>query len=193
VTREKPLLVVVSGAPATGKTTLAHRLSEAIPLPLLAKDDFREILADAFNARTRAESQALVPATFAIYNAVLARLLQAGVGVIAEANFFRGLAEADLGPYLPVARIVVIHCETSHELSARRFIERHERGDRHPCFFDGERVAQLEAGERPDPWVRAQPIELDVPILRVDTTDGYRPDFEAVLTFIRTAGLQPSG
>ena len=188
-TRARPLLVVVSGAPAAGKTTLARRLSEAIPLPLLAKDEFREILADAFGARTPAESGALAPATFAVYLAVLARLLEAGVSVIAEGNFFRGLAEADFRPLLVHAQAVVVHCRVSHDLSVRRFVERHHGGDRHPCFFDGERIPALLAGERPDAWTRAEPIELGVPTLLVDTTDGYRPGFDAIVDFVRAAGL----
>jgi predicted kinase len=191
-TRERPLLIVVSGAPATGKTTLARRLSEALSLPLLAKDDFREILADAFGARSPAESRALIPATFAVYLAVLERLLTAGVGAIAEGNFFRGLAEDDLRPFLAHARAVVIHCHTDHDLSVRRFIERHERPGRHPCFYDGERVSALLAGEWPDAWTRAQPIELGVPPLLVDTTEGYVPSFEDVLAFVRAAGTLSS-
>ena len=190
VTRARPLLVIVSGAPATGKTTLAGRLSEALPLPLLAKDEFREILADAFEARTLAESWALVPATFAVYHAVLARLLAAGVGVIAECNYFRGVAEHDLRPLVAQARAVVVHCQTARELSVRRFIERHRRGGRHPCFFDGERVRSLLAGEPQEPWDKAEPVELGLPTLRVDKTDGYAPAFDAIVSFIRSAGSE---
>ena len=190
VTEVRPLLVIVSGAPSTGKTTLAGRLSEAILLPLLAKDDFRETLADAFGAGTVAESRALAPATFAVYVKVLARLLAAGVGVIAEANFFRGISEPDLRPLLGHARAVIVHCQTAKELSVRRFIERHHRGERHPCFFDGERIPGLLAGERQDAWERAEPADLGIPTLRVDTTDGYSPRFETILAFVRAAGLE---
>ena len=41
------LLVVVSGAPGTGKTTVARGLSGALGLPLLSLDEIKEALADS--------------------------------------------------------------------------------------------------------------------------------------------------
>ena len=40
----QPLLVLVTGAPGSGKTTLGRRLSDALRLPVIAKDTFREII-----------------------------------------------------------------------------------------------------------------------------------------------------
>lgn len=39
----KPALVIISGAPATGKSTLARRLADELGLFLLAKDDISEV------------------------------------------------------------------------------------------------------------------------------------------------------
>ncbi|MDP9371336.1 MAG: ATP-binding protein [Chloroflexota bacterium] len=191
---EQPLLVLVSGAPATGKTTLAHRLSEALPLPLLARDAIGEILADAFDVQSREHGQALMQPTFAIYYAVLDQLLRAGISVITESNFHRDIAERDLRPCVARARTVLIHCQTARDVSIRRFIERFERGERHRAALAGdeERIARLRAGELPDSWERAEPVAIDVPTLRVDTTSGYAPDFDAIVSFVRSVG-RPAG
>lgn len=38
----KPLLIVITGRPASGKTTLAHVLSKEVKFPLLSRDELKE-------------------------------------------------------------------------------------------------------------------------------------------------------
>ena len=54
-----PTLIVVSGAPGTGKSTLANRLAEQFALPCLTKDDIKERLFDTLGWSDRAWSQRL--------------------------------------------------------------------------------------------------------------------------------------
>src|SRR4051794_27100966 len=89
----KPLLVIVSGAPATGKTTLAPLLAERLRLPMLAKDWLRQIMYEAFDAHTREQSRALLGPGFKIYLGLISQLLRSGIGVVAECNFHRGVSE----------------------------------------------------------------------------------------------------
>ena len=190
--QQRPRLVLVSGAPATGKTTLARRLSEALPLPLLARDAIGTIVADAFGVHFSQSSEhgrALLQSTIALYYAMLDQLLRAGVSVLTESTFHRGISERELRPCVARARTILIHCQTARDVSVGRFIERLERGERHPATIprDEERIALLRAGECVDSWERAEdPIDLDVPTLQVDTTRGYVPDFETIVSFVRS-------
>jgi predicted kinase len=45
-----PLLVVVHGPPAAGKTTIAREIAERLRLPLIAKDTIKEALFDGLGA-----------------------------------------------------------------------------------------------------------------------------------------------
>lgn len=61
---ERPLLIIVSGAPGTGKTTLARRLSERLSMFLLTRDDLKETLGDSLPSSSVSGSRALGRAAF---------------------------------------------------------------------------------------------------------------------------------
>ncbi len=181
---EKCPLVLVSGAPATGKTTLATLLAQRLRLPLLAKDELKEVLYDTLGAPDPQASRRLASPAYEILWMVLGRLLDAGVGAVVESNFYRGFSEPKLSPFIARTRAVLIHCHTERDNAVRRYAERFKRGERHPAHFDGmqtERiVANIDGGS-------FRPLELPVPTLVVDTTAGYSPDLDTLLAFIQQA------
>jgi predicted kinase len=181
--------VIVSGAPGSGKTTLATTLAENLHLPLIARDALKEEIADALEPDTHGASgispeysSAIGRVAYAILFAVMDRLLDAGVGVIVESNFRRGLSEIWLEPKVAKANAVLVHCEASHELIVERFVGRAGSVDRHRVHPDLDRLEVLEqeltAG-------RFEPLELGVATIRVDTSSGYRPALPEILTAIR--------
>ena len=89
-----PLLVVVTGNPGVGKSTLARRLADELRLPLLAKDAIKERLGDVLGPPAdRAASQALGRATMLVLFDVVDELLRGGQSVIVESNFYGDAAE----------------------------------------------------------------------------------------------------
>lgn len=176
-----PLLVVVSGAPGSGKTTLTARLAPALGLPLLSKDRLQHVLLDALGASDAEAGRQLGAATFMQMYFVAGQLLDARAGAVLEANFLRGISEQHLAPLAGRARAVVVHCHTTPELTVRRFRERFERGERHRLSHD------LDALPRLVQWLdegRYEPPEIGAPTMRVDTTDGYAPTLEQIVAFV---------
>ena len=184
---ERPLLIIVGGAPGTGKSTLAQQISRALNVPVLSKDMFRETLVDATGLRTRDEVRAQSALLFRLLYGIAGRLLQDGSSVIAECNFRRDISEPELMPLVERSRAVQIHCETSKEESLRRYVARFERGERHWCHFDADWLADERAGLHAQDADVYGPLDLGIPTLRVDTTVGYAPDVDEVLSFIRSA------
>jgi len=176
-------LVVVSGPPATGKTTLAIRLGRELGLPVISKDGFKEALFDTLGTGDLAWSQRLGGAAYALLYRTAAGLLAAGGGVLVEANFSRGMAEAELHRIGEGARAVVIHLSCAREAIAARYASRASTG-RHPGHEDGRYaggvLADLDAG-------RYEPLSLGWPLLRVDATEGYVPAYEDIVGFARRA------
>ena len=106
----RPLLVLVSGAPACGKSTLAPRLAQRLALPLMARDNISEELTAVFDPRE--QRSAVLTVTFRVFYRLMADMLRTGEGLVAESNFHRGAAENDLHPFLTMAQMVRV-CFTS--------------------------------------------------------------------------------
>src|SRR5580658_4271475 len=81
---------LVTGLPATGKTTLAQALARALQVPLLSKDAIKEPLLDALGAPDRAASRVLSDVSFAVLFALAQEQLAATGAVVLEGNFRPG-------------------------------------------------------------------------------------------------------
>ncbi|HEV8194652.1 MAG TPA: AAA family ATPase, partial [Ktedonobacterales bacterium] len=82
-----PLVVIVGGPPASGKTTLARSLAHTLALPLFAKDDVNEVLFDSLGSSDRAWSRTLGGTSMRLLFAALQVELCAARSCIVEANF----------------------------------------------------------------------------------------------------------
>jgi predicted kinase len=150
-------LVLVTGPPASGKTTLAQPLARDLGLPLLGKDTIKEALFDSLGTGDRAWSRRLGAASYAVLLAV-ARELPAAV---VDANFY-----SDHGPGLLQAcrRPIEVFCRCPAAEVERRFTRRAPA--RHPGHVDHVLDAQLKAAL--DGGVG--PLGLGGPVLEVDTS-----------------------
>ena len=175
---DRPKLVIVGGAPGSGKTTLAVALASRLALPLIAKDDIKESMADVVGTVDLAGSRRLGAAAYAAMRAIAARSLAVGASLVLEANFHRDRSEPWLRQLLSVSEGRVVICRSTAEVVRARFASRMAAGNRHGVHLD---AAILE-----EDWPDASEFELDlgVPSLSVDTTAGYKPDLGSILRFI---------
>lgn len=178
-----PLLVIVGGAPGSGKTTLALRLGDRLRLPVFSKDGFKETLYDTLGVEGAAGSAELGRAAIALLAVAAECVLSAGASVVIEANFWRGVSEATLTPLLDQARGLVLHCDGDAETIVRRYRDRAARGERHPGHDDLHLLDVLRERLASD---RYEPPNLPVPLLRIDTTTaaGYAPGFDEIVSFV---------
>jgi predicted kinase len=176
-----PALVIVSGAPGGGKTTLARPLSSDLRLPLLSKDALKEALADAIGSPLDVPaSMRLGDGAYAALYLALAALLEAGTGAVVDSNFRRGVSEAALRPLLAMSTACLVHCTADASTLLVRYEGRFARGERHPAHLDGDRAAGLADDLASGLF---EPLELPIPTLVVDTCDGWRPGYERIRYF----------
>ena len=96
-----PQLIVVTGLPATGKSTLARELARLLRAPLVGKDMIKEPLLDVLGGGDEAHSRLLSTASFAVLFALARELLACSPRVIVEGNFRPGEHERPLLQALP--------------------------------------------------------------------------------------------
>ena len=128
-------LLIVTGLPATGKSTFARQLAARYRLPLLAKDAIKETLLDDSGTADPLESRRLSDISFSMLFAQLGRLAATGVDAVLEGNFRAGRHEVALRA-LPDPEIVQILCRVGETERLRRIGARAAERARHPGHGD---------------------------------------------------------
>jgi len=176
-----PTLVVVSGPPGAGKTTLAHAIARAVGCPAICRDEIKEGMVHATPGFIASERDELAMRTLPTFFGVIELLLRAGVTIV-EAAFQDRLWRLGLEPLRSLARIRVVHCTVAAEVALERRVRRMAddplRRAHDVSRPDGAAVEAL----RHDAFDR---VSIDAPWVEVDTTDGYEPGLETIVGFLR--------
>ena len=176
----RPALIVVSGMPGAGKTTLAHRLAAAVGCPAICRDEIKEGMVQTVPDFTAGQDDELSLRANTAFFGMIETLVRAGVTTVAEAAFQDRLWRPGLEPLQDLARIRVVHCVVDPELAFQRSLSRrtgnqHRRAHPDPAPGDaGEYLGRLRSFDR---------IDLGPPWIETDTTDGYRPDLADLVAF----------
>src|SRR5262245_20053438 len=159
---ERPL-VVISGLPASGKTTLGRLLAPALKLPLLDKDDILEALFESRGTGDDAWRRALSRESDSVLQAEAA----ASAGAVLVSFWHQhGMADDSgtaTGWLLELStRVVNVHCSCPTELAAKRFFDRKRHaGHRDVATTFAEVLTKLRALEELDPIKSGTRIVVD--------------------------------
>lgn len=179
-------IILITGHPATGKTTLAHSLAQELGLPLLYRDGLKETLADNLGWSTEEWSLKLGAATWELLYHLVESLLRANVSHIVESNFPPSRATPrwqQLMAQYPL-QMIQVRCEADPMIVAQRHQARQERGERHPIHrYDSNTAAYAAYLHQQGPlgWV-----DVASEHITVDTGKLALADYSSVTTQIRT-------
>ncbi len=164
-----PWLILITGAPATGKTTVGAAVAARLCVPFITKDAIKECLFDTLGWSDREWSKRLGIASYALLYDFVEAHLRVGASLVVEANFkprydsARFLALRERYPF----SLLQLVLRAPSEVLQSRFAARARAGGRHPGHvdidFESEFAAQLEAG-------LYGPLDVPGTVLEVDTT-----------------------
>ena len=179
-----PVLIIVSGLPGAGKTTLSQRLADHFKFPLVQKDMIKETLCDVLECATLPQSQFYGRASMVLLYQIAELILKRGYPCIIESVFYPSFAMPDLlklqqhCPFLPLQ----IYCRADIAVLAERVKQRWESGQRHRGHMEHLRVFDPKASIPPE---FLQPLPLNGHVIEVDTTDFETINYEYLLTQIQ--------
>jgi predicted kinase len=176
-----PNLIVVTGRPGCGKTTLAHKLAKEICCPAICRDELKEGYVITQKKSHTELGEGVNAEIYHVFFEIVHTYLRFGVSVIIEAAFQHKIWAPRLNEIKNTAKLKLIICDLDPCLAFERR-QRRLLGDPNREKFHGEKV-EAASDSTNVPQIYDPPF-LDVPTLKVNTTKEYEPSFEMILQFI---------
>jgi predicted kinase len=194
---KKRVCILISGIPASGKSTFANRLSEHFKIPMISKDTIKDHLYDVVGFDSRAEKVKLGTASTNIMYYYAEQMMKVGQVFILENNF-EYVSEAGLQLLLEDYgyTAITITLTGEYEKIYRRFLERDNNSQKQR----GRAVNGNYSEKTSDKIVDILPyedyvwgikqrgmdtIKLNGPQIKVDTTNFKNVDWDKVFTQIK--------
>ena len=167
-------VVVVTGPPASGKTTIASQVARDFALPLVAKDGFKETLFETLGIGDLDWSRRLGVASFALIRHVLELELAAGRAVVIEGNFDAVYCSSELRVILD--RFGPSSLQLFSHAPVDVLFARYANRQRHPGHADADRLEEIRERLLSDQYR----LELAGATVLVDTTTDERVNYDAI-------------
>lgn len=141
-----PYFIIISGPPASGKTTLGWQLKNHYNLPFIYKDLIKESLFDTLGIADSEWSGKLGYSSVVLLYKLLDEILSAKKSLIFESAFLgykeSGNTKNIIEKYH--AKPIEIHCNASSEIIIERFKKREKSSERHKGHHRSNVIQDLE-------------------------------------------------
>lgn len=193
---DRPVIVLITGAPGSGKSTLGAKLARELRLPFIARDDIRGGLflsAGAWSSRPRR-----VPSndeSVEVFLRAVESIVGLGVSCVVEYVVRKG-SPHELERLISVAECRVLHT-FCHDAPTR--LARRNHTDRllnrlpvlESLGYSSIEQHTQETLNRMRSVVADMRTDFELPMLEVDTSDGYEPELDVIIDFVTDCAGSP--
>lgn len=191
--------IIIAGMPASGKTTVSKRLSEAFGFPILEKDAIKEELFDVIGFQEYSQKRLMDVAATAVLLRCADSLLSSGSSLI-MVNNFRDTMQQQVQDMLDRcgSKCVTVFFSGDADVFYKRYVERDLRHERHLGHVLQDRYPPLPGDPLEYTMTREEFAEkfeklgmadfrIDGARIEVDATHPERIDIEKLIADIREA------
>lgn len=176
-----PKIIIVSGLPGAGKTTLGRKIARKLGFPFFHKDGIREILFENFSQSQTDDTKSIQAASYDVLYAIAREIVSAGDSAVLESNFEE---QFDTPRFLALQEkfnctLIQIYCQIDEKVAFNRFKERAQRGDRHPSHSTHQTFESFKKS-----LLDNRQYHLKLPGITVDTTTLEGVNLEEIITKI---------
>jgi predicted kinase len=179
-----PTIIIVTGRPAAGKSTLAKWLSRELKLSLVSKDSIREELFDRLGWKDRKWAQELGKASVDMMFYFAKAELEVGHSIIMDNSFFPPVSNRRFQALKEHyhAESIQIVCNSDRETLFQRFKSRADTGNRHPGHGDQDVLEELYVNLAD---TSSRVLDIGGIMIEVDTTDFSKVDYQGILKQVK--------
>ncbi len=175
-------IIIITGYPGTGKTSLGHHLADKFNIPFISKDEIKEIMFKSLGWSDREWSIKLGAASYDLMFYFAEKMLLLEKPFILE-TYFSKISEKEIGKLIKNYNILPLQivCTANPDEIIGRVIKRVESGERHPGHVDHTRYDALSERVKD----KYKKLEIGGRCIEIDTTDFSGIDYEEIYAFIQ--------
>jgi predicted kinase len=191
--------ILVAGIPASGKTNFAKQLSKYLNIPVVSKDEIKEILFDTVGFHSRKEKVALGVGSMDSMYYFAESLMKVGLPFILENNF-ENTSKADLQKLIEVYKYqtITVLLDGDIEVIYNRFVERDISPSRHRGHVVNTEYPETLSNPEPIIPIGLEAFEKKITergmrnfvigdnLIKVDCTDYDKLDYKVVNKQLKT-------